>query len=120
MRTLLAAILAFGTLLAAAYPALAHAILLESQPALRGSVRPGAVAVVFRFNSRVDARRSRVLLIRADKSETVLPILPNAPDDQILAQTDLPPGSYTLRWQVLAVDGHITRGDVPFTVAAAP
>jgi methionine-rich copper-binding protein CopC len=21
-----------------------------------------------------------------------------------------------VRWQVLAVDGHITRGDVPFTV----
>jgi methionine-rich copper-binding protein CopC len=27
------------------------------------------------------------------------------------------PGSYRLRWQVLALDGHITRGDIPFTVA---
>jgi copper resistance protein C len=26
------------------------------------------------------------------------------------------PGSYSVRWQVLAIDGHITRGDVPFTV----
>jgi methionine-rich copper-binding protein CopC len=25
-------------------------------------------------------------------------------------------GIYVVRWQVLAVDGHITRGDVPFTV----
>jgi methionine-rich copper-binding protein CopC len=25
-------------------------------------------------------------------------------------------GAYVVRWQVLAVDGHITRGDVPFTV----
>ena len=25
-------------------------------------------------------------------------------------------GRYTLRWQVLAIDGHITRGDIPFTV----
>jgi len=28
----------------------------------------------------------------------------------------LAPGKYTLRWQALAVDGHITRGEVPFTV----
>jgi methionine-rich copper-binding protein CopC len=30
------------------------------------------------------------------------------------------PGAYVLRWQVLAVDGHITRGDVPFTVSPTP
>jgi methionine-rich copper-binding protein CopC len=25
-------------------------------------------------------------------------------------------GAYVLRWQVLATDGHITRGKVPFRV----
>ncbi|WP_245326709.1 copper resistance protein CopC, partial [Bradyrhizobium sacchari] len=24
--------------------------------------------------------------------------------------------AWHLRWQVLSVDGHITRGDIPFTV----
>jgi len=38
------------------------------------------------------------------------------PPDILAAHLDLTPGSYVLRWQVLAVDGHITRGDVPFTV----
>jgi len=28
----------------------------------------------------------------------------------------LMPGAYTIRWQVLAPDGHITRGEVHFTV----
>ncbi len=28
----------------------------------------------------------------------------------------LRPGTYKLRWQVLAIDGHITRGDIPFRV----
>jgi len=28
----------------------------------------------------------------------------------------LRPGTYRLRWQVLASDGHITRGEIPFTV----
>ncbi|MBY0332430.1 MAG: hypothetical protein K2X49_17385 [Acetobacteraceae bacterium] len=25
-----------------------------------------------------------------------------------------------MRWQVLAVDGHITRGDIAFTIRLAP
>jgi methionine-rich copper-binding protein CopC len=29
---------------------------------------------------------------------------------------ELATGVYVLRWQVLAVDGHITRGDIPFSV----
>jgi methionine-rich copper-binding protein CopC len=28
-------------------------------------------------------------------------------------------GAYRLRWQVLASDGHITRGEIPFTVTAS-
>jgi methionine-rich copper-binding protein CopC len=30
--------------------------------------------------------------------------------------TGLVKGAYVLRWQVLATDGHITRGKVPFRV----
>ena len=30
----------------------------------------------------------------------------------------LAPGAWRLRWQVLALDGHITRGDIPFTLRA--
>jgi methionine-rich copper-binding protein CopC len=28
----------------------------------------------------------------------------------------LSPGKYAIHWQVLAVDGHITRGQIPFEV----
>jgi copper resistance protein C len=54
-----------------------------------------------------------------DRSTEVLPIAPNSPEDGLTASADLQPGAYSLRWQVLAVDGHITRGDVPFTVGPA-
>jgi hypothetical protein len=37
---------------------------------------------------------------------------------RLAAHLGLIPGAYVVRWQVLAVDGHITRGDVPFTVTA--
>ena len=44
------------------------------------------------------------------------PIDPEGPPDLLTSTVTLTPGVYVLRWQVLAIDGHITRGDVPFTV----
>jgi methionine-rich copper-binding protein CopC len=47
----------------------------------------------------------------------VLRIAPSGPPDLLEASAKLAtPGAYVVRWQVLAIDGHITRGDVPFTV----
>ena len=98
----------------------AHAILLDSSPVLGGAIDPGHASIVLRFNSRIDAERSRLLLIRSDNGpasgQVVLPIQPNTPPDRLATQADLAPGTYVIRWQVLAVDGHITRGNVPFTV----
>lgn len=108
--------LALAALAAFPGPARAHAILLESTPAHRASLPPGVHTLSFRFNSRIDRARSRLTLIRPDRSQTVLALLPGA-DDVLSAEATLAPGAHTLRWQVLAVDGHITRGDVPFTVA---
>jgi len=109
-------LLAVALLLSPSLPAAAHAILLRSVPAIGGSVPAGAVALELHYNSRIDAGRSRLTLIRADHSDSVLPIVPDPAPDVLRAQVMLPPGSYVVRWQVLAVDGHITRGDVPFTV----
>ena len=93
----------------------AHAILMNSQPPARANVPPGPAAIRLRFNSRVDHVRSRIVL-RTGGAETPLPIDSASPADGLAASAALSPGDYVLRWQVLAVDGHITRGDVPFTV----
>ena len=110
-----AAILALG-LLVASGPASAHAILVQSAPATGATVEAGSVEVNFRYNSRIDRARSRLTLIRADRSSDIVPILDGGGDDVLMAKATLVPGTYKLRWQVLAIDGHITRGDVPFTV----
>ena len=98
----------------------AHAILVESQPPVQGVVQPGALHVQLRFNSRIDAGRSRLLLLRGDRTlsltQEVVPLLPAGGPDRRASQIELPPRDYEQRWQVLAVDGHITRGDVPFRV----
>ena len=96
--------------------ALAHAILIESTPALGGTIPAGTRSLHLRYNSRIDRARSRLTLTRPDKTQAVLPIDPAGADDVLMATVDLTPGAYVLRWQVLAIDGHITRGDVPFVV----
>ena len=102
--------------LAAPIAAQAHAILVESRPSAGSSVPAGTIALQLRYNSRIDRARSRLTLTRPDKSQSVLPIERTGPDDTLLSSVALTPGAYVLRWQVLAIDGHITRGDVPFTV----
>lgn len=95
----------------------AHAILMDSQPAAQAMMPPGSAKFRFRFNSRVDHLRSR-LVLRAGQGETALSIDPASEMDVLAASATLAPGEYTMRWLVLAVDGHITRGDVPFSVRA--
>ncbi len=102
----------------AAVPAEAHAIVVAAEPAVDAVLAAGSVPVRLRFNSRIDDERSRLTLIRPDGSTLPLPIGASGSPDTLIAKIDgLAPGAYRLRWQVLAVDGHITRGDIPFTVA---
>jgi copper resistance protein C len=112
-----------GILLAAATaflfvaPAAAHAVLLESRPALKSSVSGPNIPIKLRFNVRIDALRSRLTLIHPDGSSQSLQISKGTPADTLLTEaTGLAAGTYRLRWQVLASDGHITRGEIPFTV----
>jgi methionine-rich copper-binding protein CopC len=113
-----AALLAAMALALAPMAARAHAIVVSSVPAAGAVVHDKSGPVMVRFNSRIDRARSRLLLVRPDGTSTTLE-LSDTPGPDALAATigDLTPGSYRLRWQVLAIDGHITRGDIPFTVA---
>jgi methionine-rich copper-binding protein CopC len=109
------------TLLAALLlPAIAqaHAILEESTPPAGASVKAGPLDLRLRYNSRIDRERSRLTLIRPDQAKDTIPIDAEGPPDIMTAHLTLSPGAYIVRWQVLAVDGHITRGDVPITVTA--
>jgi copper resistance protein C len=116
----------FGTFLIAASCALvsvgasAHAILTDSTPKANGTVTAGHVDIVFKYNSKIDQHRSLLTLVKSDQSETTLTISTEGKANELDSSADLTPGTYTIRWQALALDGHITRGDVPFTVVAKP
>ena len=103
-------------LLALTSPTLAHAILLRSDPAPATSVPAGPLKVTLQYNSRIDFERSIVRLNAPDGSQTMLKLNRSAANIAEAEARPTAPGAYTLRWQVLAIDGHITRGVVPFTV----
>ena len=101
------------TLTSTAY---AHALLVHATPAPDAVLDRGGVHVVLEFNARIDSARS-VLLLCGPSGTTRVPIvaqsLPNGLEGKWKAVL---PGAYVLRWQVLATDGHITRGEIPFKV----
>ena len=95
----------------------AHAILKESSPAPNSTVAGPDVPVKLQFNVRIDAGRSKLQLVNPDNSIVDLTVeKQNAPDTLIAKMTGLKAGDYKIRWQVLAPDGHITRGEIPFKV----
>lgn len=80
-------------------------------------MRGPEVALSLIFNSKIDNARSRLELVTPNKQTVVLKIEPEHKAGEVAAHAhDLKPGAYILRWQVLAIDGHITRGEIPFSV----
>lgn len=109
----------FSILLLARY-AEAHAILKESSPVANSSVPGPDVPLKLKFNVRIDAARSKVQIANPDKSTIDMTLEKQySPDTLTSIAKGLKPGAYKIVWQVLAPDGHITRGEVPFKVTGS-
>jgi copper resistance protein C len=110
----------FIALLSALMPqADGHAILTEATPAPGSKITGPDVTIQLHFNARIDHQRSRLFLVLPGGEQKELPLGPEQRADMLSGEAKgLSAGSYKLRWQVLANDGHITRGEVPFVVVA--
>ena len=97
--------------------ALAHAVLLSAQPGDNSIVAGPDVAVLLKYNSRIDMEHSSLALLAPDGKLGKVAI-GSQPAPGLLAArlTGLVKGAYELRWQVLAIDGHVTRGRVLFQI----
>jgi copper transport protein len=113
-------------LLLLAWPATvrAHAIVLESSPAHDATLARAPDRVVLRFNVQIEKRLTRATL--AGGAGAALPVSiathgaqAEAPDRLVIPLPPLGPGTYVLRYRVLAGDGHITEGALRFTVGAS-
>lgn len=97
---------------------MAHALLMESTPGMNATVQGPDVDVLLRFNVRIEGSRSRVHLSARDGTVTTLTVAGQAGADRIQTRAiGLKPGSYKLLWTVLASDGHVSHGEIPFTVS---
>jgi methionine-rich copper-binding protein CopC len=99
--------------------ALAHAIILESQPQHEETV-VAPKRLVLRFNSRLEKPLCSVQLVGPHRRSIALfRQEPDAPPDTLVyTMPALEPGAYQVRWKVMAADGHVTEGTVVFTVVA--
>ena len=93
-----------------------HAVLLQSSPQAAAVVAGPEIPVSLRFNSRIDAKRSRLAIVVAGKEEQLELLPQRAPDTVAGKIKEAKSGPCRVRWQVLASDGHITRGEIVFQV----
>jgi methionine-rich copper-binding protein CopC len=90
---------------------------MKSSPAANSTVNGPDLHVNLRFNVRVDSSRSKLRLLAADGSSTSVVIAKQSNPDTLQGTvTALKAGAYKLQWNVLASDGHMSRGEIPFTV----
>ena len=110
-------LLALFLIVGAASPLWAHAILMESTPKLNSTVKGPDFAITLRYNVRIDGGRSRVRVVSPEGKVSTLTVASQATPDTLQSHaTGLQPGAYKLQWQVLASDGHMSRGEILFTV----
>jgi copper resistance protein C len=97
----------------------AHAALVRSSPAQRAVLLRGPERVQLWFNERLEAEFSQ-LSVRDRTGQQVdlrdVRVGPDDPKKLSVGVRGLGPGTYTVRYRVLSVDGHVVEAEFPFTV----
>jgi len=105
----------------ASEPVRAHAIIVAARPAMNSVVAQGDLEIRLDFNSRIDRTRSRLSLQRPDGTEAAIAPATGAASSVLTGRAEATmSGRWKLNWLVLSLDGHITRGEVIFSVRAKP
>jgi len=100
-------------------PAHSHAVLVRSTPAARAVLSHPPDRVRLWFNERLEPAFSSATVwsesgARMDRQD--VRVGPDDPNQLSVTLPALDPGTYTVRFRVLSVDGHIVEGSFPFTV----
>ena len=109
-------------LLLACAPALAHANLVEASPPQGGEVSKPPERVELRFSEPVDAEFDPVVVRAAGGARVDTHDARVDPEDARVVLADLErlsEGSYTVKWRVTSIDGHVVEGRYAFAVVAA-
>jgi methionine-rich copper-binding protein CopC len=108
-----------GLLLAVPTIAWTHAYLVKSSPARRAVLSSPPARVVLWFNERLEAQFSQLSVWNQEGQQVDSGDVQVGPDDSkkvSIGVLALPAGTYTIKYRVLSVDGHIVEAEFPFTV----
>jgi methionine-rich copper-binding protein CopC len=100
-------------------PAHAHALLAKSEPARKATLAHPPSEVRLWFNERLEPAFSSLRVLDAEgRPVTGEParVAKDNPKHMTLALPPLPPGTYSVHYQVLSVDGHTVKASFQFTV----
>src|SRR5215472_15090724 len=97
----------------------AHAVLVKSTPAARAVLSRSPDRVDLWFSEEIEPAWSGLSVWstsggRADRQDVSVP--PGDPKRLSVTVGPLEPGTYTVRFRVLSVDGHVVESSFPFTV----
>ena len=101
----------------------AHAVLVKSSPARRAVVVAPPPRVELVFNERLEPAYSTVSVWAPDNrriDDGKVVVGPDDPRRLIVGIRPVAPGTYTVKFRVLSVDGHIVEGTFPFDVRPRP
>ncbi len=122
-RRLLALLLLTAVwLLLSCVPALAHARLVQEEPADGAALANSPNRVELRFSEPVEAEFSPLEVRDSDGNRVDKDNARVDPDDArvlIVDLEELSGGSYTVEWRVTSIDGHVVEGRYGFAVTDA-
>jgi methionine-rich copper-binding protein CopC len=96
-----------------------HAVLVKSSPPRRAALTRSPARVQLWFNERLESQFSTLSVWDASGHPVDNKDIQVDPDDSkklSVGLPDLTPGTYTVKFRVLSVDGHIVESEYPFTV----
>jgi len=96
-----------------------HAYLVKSSPPRRAVLSGAPARVVLWFNERLEGQFSQASVWNTARQQVDGGDVQVDPDDTkklSVGIPTLPAGTYTVKYRVLSVDGHIVESEFPFTV----
>ena len=97
----------------------AHAVLVKSSPARRAVLAQPPARVELTFNERLEPAYSTVSVWATEEKrvdDAKIVVGPTDPRRLTVGLRPLAPGTYTVKFRVLSVDGHLVEGTYPFEI----
>lgn len=98
---------------------MAHASLVKSDPPRRASLSVPPKQIQLWFNEKIEASYASVTVLDAKKNpitEKNPEVVADDPKSVVLSLPQIETGSYTVKYRVMSVDGHVIESSFDFNV----